>query len=71
MGPVQSILKGNLNIRWIATILHCLQSEIYLHVNFWLQTKDHHSTTPLITRFGTVSLVSFPKTHGGVKGKKI
>jgi hypothetical protein len=71
MGPVQSILKGNLNMCQIAAILPRLQSEIHLLVNFCLKTKDHHSTTPLITRFSIVSLVSFPKTQDGVKGKKI
>jgi len=68
LGPVQSILKGNLNTCQIAAILSCLQSEIHLLVNFCLKTKDHHSTTPLINRFSTVSLVS-PKD--GVKGNKI
>jgi len=55
----------------IAAILPSLQSEIHLLVNFCLKTKDHHSTTPLVTKFSTVSLVSFPKTQDGVKGKKI
>jgi hypothetical protein len=71
MGPFQSILKGNLNMSQIAAILPCLQSEIHFLVNFCLKTKDHHSTTLLITRFSVVSLVSFPKIQDGVKGKKI
>jgi len=71
LGPVQSIMKGNLNMCQIAAILPCLPSEIHLLVNFCLKTKDHHSITQLITRFSIVSLVSFPKTQDGVKRNKI
>jgi hypothetical protein len=71
LGQVHGILKGYLNMRQIAVILPCLQSEINLLVNFCLKTKDHHSITPLIIRFSIVSLVSFPRTQDGVKGKKI
>ena len=37
LGPVKSILKGNLNMCQIAAILPCLQSEIHLLVNFCLK----------------------------------
>jgi len=71
LGQVHGILIGYLNMPQIAAILPCLQSEIHLLVNFCLKTKDHHSTSPLIIRYSIVSLVSFPTTQDGVKGKKV
>jgi hypothetical protein len=69
-GPVQSNWKSNHNMRQIAAILPCLQSEIHLLVHFCLKTKDRHSTTPLITRFSIVTLISFPKLKMVLKGRR-